>query len=258
MKKYMRCCAALLSTVISSVSLVGAFLVSVSLANVAQANAQANEECVVLMHGLARTSGAMKPLLAPLESAGYRVVNVDYPSRKKTVEALAPLAVKEMGIDQCGESDQVHFVTHSLGGILVRYYFEHNAFSRLGRVVMIAPPNQGSEVVDNLKNIPGYLTFNGPAGMQLGTDENSIPSQLGAVDFALGVIAGKDTVNPILSQYLPNPDDGKVSVESTKVDGMDDFIVMPHTHTFIMRASGVIEQVVYFLQNGRFNHSVDE
>lgn len=215
-------------------------------------------DCVVLLHGLARSASAMKPMVKPFEQAGYRVVNVNYPSRKKTVEELAPLAVKQMGIDQCGTlsgEDKVHFVTHSMGGILVRYYLEHNSFDSMGHVVMTAPPNQGSEVVDSLKDVPGYRLLNGPAGLQLGTDEDSIPSQLGAVDFSLGVIAGNKTINLILSQYLPNPDDGKVSVESTKVDGMKDFLEVPRTHPFIMRGRNVIRQAVHFIQHGVFDHS---
>ncbi len=211
-------------------------------------------ECVVLIHGLARTASAMKPLIKPLENKGYQVVNVDYPSRKHPIETLAPMAVETLGVLRCDNPEKVHFVTHSLGGILVRYQAEKVGIEDLGRVVMIAPPNQGSEVVDHLRDVPGFSVFNGPAGLQLGTDSNSIPKQLGAVDFSLGVIAGTDTINPILSQYLPNPDDGKVSLESTQVDGMDDFIVFPHTHTFIMRSKAVIAQVLYFLQQGKFNH----
>lgn len=215
-----------------------------------------SDECVVLLHGLARTSSAMKPLVTPLQSAGYEVVNVEYPSRDHDIQTLAPMAVKALGIDQCSDTAaQFHFVTHSLGGILVRYFAEHHGIEKLGRVVMIAPPNQGSEVVDHLRDVPGFKLLNGPAGLQLGTDENSIPRQLGAVTFPLGVIAGTGTINPILSQYLPNPDDGKVSVENTKVEGMDDFIVFAHTHTFIMRSEDVIEQVIHFLLNGGFNHS---
>ncbi len=210
-------------------------------------------ECVVLIHGLARTASAMSPLVKPLEAKGYRVVNVDYPSRKHPIEVLAPLAVQELGVLSCTSASKVHFVTHSLGGILVRYQAEKSNIENLGHVVMIAPPNQGSEVVDHLRDVPGFFTFNGPAGLQLGTDENSIPAQLGPVEFSLGVIAGTDTINPILSQYLPNPDDGKVSLQSTKVEGMDDFIVFPHTHTFIMRSKQVIEQVLYFLEHGKFN-----
>jgi triacylglycerol lipase len=208
--------------------------------------------CVVLLHGLARTPGSMKPMGSALADSGYHVVNLGYPSRKKKIEELAALAVNT-GVQGCPpDAPQVHFVTHSLGGILVRYFLEKNEIPRFGRVVMIAPPNQGSQVVDNLRNIPGYKIFNGPAGLQLGTDENSIPKTLGPVGFPLGVIAGTRTFNPILSLGLPNPDDGKVSVENTKIEGMIDFIEVPHTHTFIMRAEIVIEQVKYFLKNGSF------
>lgn len=219
---------------------------------VASSNVRA--DCVVLIHGLARTAGAMKPFVKPLQVDGYTVVNVDYPSREKTIEELAPLAVDKLGIQQCPGNETVHFVTHSLGGILVRYYLQYNSLPRLGNVVMIAPPNQGSEVVDKLRDMPGYYFFNGPAGLQLGTGADSIPRQLGPVEFTLGVIAGTETFNPILSQYLPNPDDGKVSLQSTKVDGMDDFIVFSRTHTFIMRADDVNHQVRYFLKHARFDH----
>lgn len=231
------------------------FICFVLPAGTAAAAVSASNECVVLLHGLARTSGAMKPLVKPLQAAGYRVVNVDYPSRTDTVENLAPLAVRDLGIGQCAGAETVHFITHSLGGILVRYYLQHNTLERLGNVVMMAPPNQGSQVVDKLKNVPGFQLLNGPAGMQLGTDANSIPSQLGPVGFTLGVIAGTRTFNPILSQYLPNPDDGKVSLENTKVEGMDDFIVFHHTHTFMMRAEDVIQQALYFLKHQEFDRT---
>lgn len=217
-------------------------------------------DCVVLLHGLARTSSAMKHMAKPFDAAGHQVVNVNYPSRKDSIENLAPLAVKTMGFDQCDSSDTVHFVTHSMGGILLRYYLAHNELSasgtKLGRVVMLAPPNQGSQVVDKLKNAVGYQLFNGPAGMQLGTDVNSIPMQLkkfGAVDYDVGIIAGSKTFNPILSQFLPNPDDGKVSVENTKLAGMKDFIALPVTHTFMMKSKSVIEQAVHYIKTGSFN-----
>ena len=211
----------------------------------------ANNECVVLLHGLARTSDSMNLLESQLEERGYRVANFDYPSRQKPIEELAEPTINQ-GLDACTDAPTVHFVTHSLGGILIRYYLESHHIQQLGYVVMLAPPNKGSEVVDNWQNVPGYQALNGPAGIQLGTDKNSIPNQLGTVDFPLGIIAGNRTFNPILSLSLPNPDDGKVSVESTKVDGMTDFIEVPHTHTFIMRSEQVIQQVIHFLQHGRF------
>ena len=209
------------------------------------------QDCVVFLHGLARTSASMDKMAAAFARHGYSTANVDSPSRKHPVEELAPTAV-ESGIAACPEQSVVHFVTHSLGGILVRYYLENHDVSNLGRVVMLAPPNQGSEVVDNYRRIPGFKALNGPAGLQLGTDADSIPSALGPVDFELGVIAGNDTFNPILSQSLPNPDDGKVSVENTKVEGMTGFVVVPYSHTFIMRAPPVIEQALEFVRSGRF------
>ncbi len=209
-------------------------------------------DCVVLLHGLARTSGAMKKLVTPFEKEGHQVINVDYPSRKNTIEQLAPLAVNELGYSNCDSAGSIHFVTHSMGGILVRYYLAHNDIPRLGRVVMLAPPNQGSEVVDKLRNVPGFKVLNGEAGLQLGTDDNSIPVNLGPVEFELGIIAGRRTFNIMLSQLLPNPDDGKVSVASTRVAGMADHITMPVTHTFMMKSKSVIEQAVHFIGHGQF------
>lgn len=209
-------------------------------------------DCIVLLHGLARTSNSMEKMANAFEEVGYRTANVSYPSREDTIENLAPAAI-ESGLEQCEREEPIHFVTHSLGGILVRYYLEQEEIENLGRVVMLAPPNQGSQVTDALKENYFYRKLNGPAGDQLGTDEDSLVMQLGSIDFPLGVIAGTKTVNPLLSQLLPNPDDGKVSVENTKVEGMTDFIALPHSHTFIMRADEVIAQAVAFIENGAFD-----
>lgn len=216
------------------------------------ASGGARADCVILLHGLARTSSSMELLADAFRERGYSVVNLDYPSREQPIEKLAPLAINR-GLGECPEGATVHFVTHSLGGILVRFYFEGQTLASLGRVVMLAPPNQGSEVVDGIGGLPGFRAVNGPAGRQLGTDEYSVPLSLGPVRFELGVIAGTTTFNPILSQYLENPDDGKVSLESTKVEGMDDFIAVARSHPFIMQAPEVIEQAIAFIETGRFS-----
>ena len=161
-------------------------------------------ECVIFLHGMARTASSMESAAETFKTRGYAVSNLDYPSRYHQIEELAPLAV-EAGLADCPAESAIHFVTHSLGGILVRYYLETNSIPNLGRVVMLAPPNKGSHVVDNYRSIPGFEMLNGPAGLQLGTDAQSIPSQLGPVDYEVGVIAGTETFNPILSQFLPNP-----------------------------------------------------
>lgn len=118
---------------------------------------------------------------------------------------------------------------------------------------MLGPPNKGSEVVDKLKNMPGYELLNGPAGMQLGTDENSVPLKLGPVNFQLGVIAGTQSINLILSSFLPNPDDGKVSVENAKIEGMCGFITLPTAYPFMMKNEVVIGEVISFLKTGKFS-----
>jgi pimeloyl-ACP methyl ester carboxylesterase len=210
-------------------------------------------ECVILLHGLARTSDSMELLAETLGAEGYHVANIDYPSREKPIEALAQIAV-EAGLADCRDAaaSPVNFVTHSLGGILVRQYYSLHPTENLKRVVMLGPPNNGSEVVDNLKDVPGYELINGPAGMQLGTDDGSLPKTLGPVNFALGVIAGTSSINLILSTFLPDPDDGKVSLESTKVEGMCSFIALPTSHPFMMKNEQVIEEVIHFLRQGRF------
>lgn len=210
-------------------------------------------ECVILLHGLARTAASMEPLAEALEAAGYRVANIDYPSRDAPIEVLAEMAVPA-GLASCREHDAhpVNFVTHSLGGILVRQYYSGHATDGVKRVVMLGPPNRGSEVVDNLRDMPGFELLNGPAGAQLGTGEESLPNHLGPVEFELGVIAGTDSLNPILSTFLPDPDDGKVSLERTKVAGMCSLLALPVTHTFMMRNEQVIGEVIHFLKTGRF------
>lgn len=201
----------------------------------------------------------MNKIAQAFELKGYRVINTGYPSRTDSIENLSALAMKQ-ALTACNESatqapGKIHFVTHSMGGILLRYYLKEHSIVNLGRAVLIAPPNQGSEVVDKLGNIPGFKQFNGPAGMQLGTDKNCIPRTLGSVDFPVGIIAGSKSINPILSLNLPKPNDGKVSVESTKLEGMTDFIELPLNHTFIMRDKHVIEQCILFIETGRFQHS---
>ncbi len=139
-----------------------------------------------------------------------------------------------------------------MGGILVRYYLKDNAIDNLGKVVMLGPPNQGSEVVDKFHGFPGYVWFGGPASIELGTKESSIPQQLGRANFEVGIIAGYRSINPILSTLLPNQDDGKVTVTKTKLIGMKDHIAMPVTHPFMMKNKKVIQQVKNFLRNGFF------
>jgi len=211
------------------------------------------DELVILLHGLARSRQSMEKIEKRLSRLGYRVVNLDYPSTKKTIPLLADEMLSGVVKRHCGaSSSKIHFVTHSMGGIVVRYYLKHHKLLNLGRIVMISPPNKGTELVNFLDNSRIFAKFNTPSGRQMGTEEGSIPLRLGPVDFELGVIAGDRSFNPLYSAILPGSDDGVVSVERTKVEGMKDFIVLPYCHTFIMQRDEVIEQVIHFLEQGAF------
>lgn len=225
----------------------------------AKYSAPKKNEFVVLLHGWGRTDKSMLIIQLALKHAGYDVVNVDYPSNDKNISELSEQAVQQ-GIDECEAQGAtvIHFVTHSLGGILVRQYFNNHTLDKLGRVVMLGAPNKGSEVIDIYRKLQIFRQLAGPAGLALGTSDDDIPNSLGAVSFELGVIAGSKSINPILSLLLPGDDDGKVSVESTKVDGMSDFIMLPTTHPTMLISPSVIKQMMHFLAHGNFNNTNDK
>ncbi len=213
-------------------------------------------EEVILLHGLCRTSRSMAKMERTLTEAGYKVQNVNYPSRTASIQQLADDAIgKAVGDSRREGVTRINFVTHSLGGILVRSYLSRHSIPSLGRVVMLAPPNQGSEVVDKLSWLFLFKRINGPAGVELGTDKNSVPNKLGPATYPVGIIAGDRSINWINSLLIPGRDDGKVSVERTKLAGMNDHIVIHTAHPFIMRNRKVIRQTIQFLHTGGFDRT---
>lgn len=210
-------------------------------------------ECVILLHGLARSNASMSKMESALIDAGFKTVNHNYPSTKHQIAELSENEIPA-ALEHCSPDDTVHFVTHSLGGILLRHYLSNKKLAQLGRVVMLGPPNKGSHIVDVLRRVPGYKLIYGPAGMQLGTDAASVPNLLDSAQFEVGIIAGNKNANFFLSSMVANPDDGTVSVESTKLEGMSDHIVLHVSHYRMMKDKEVIMQTLHFLQSGRFNH----
>jgi len=209
-------------------------------------------EFVVLLHGMKRSASSMSQIENHLKANGYRTINIDYPSSEQTIEKLSDFIHQQITPRYFDKTRKVNFVTHSMGGILLRYYLKQHRPDNLGRVVMLAPPNQGTEMSDFLQGSKIFEAFFGPAGTQLGTNEKSIVHSLGPVNFELGIIMGNISLNPIASMVVPGDDDGLVSHERSKVEGMNDSIILATAHSFIMFNKEAHAQIIHFLKDGKF------
>ena len=193
-------------------------------------------------------------IVARLEDAGYGVTSFGYASTSEPMESLVDQLEATVAVCCADHADDVHFVTHSMGGVLVRSYLSEQPEPHKGRVVMLSPPSQGSEIVDAFSDSPRLRAlFVGPAASQLRTDSAGIATQLGPARFDLGIITGDRSLSPIGSWLIPGPDDGKVAVGRANVEGSADFLVISATHTFIMNRKDVARQVVHFIRNGKFS-----
>ena len=210
-----------------------------------------NRENVVLLHAIARSNRQMDALAKHLHAAGYKVLNVDYPTRELSIAELADHVNEKIAGDIL-RGTRVHYVGCSLGALVARALVKQHRPLNLGRVVQLAPPNQGSEVADALQNFWPYKKFYGPAGQQLVTRPSVRAELFGETNYELGVIAGTRSLFPLSSWLLPGADDGRVSVTRTRVKGMKDHITLPVTHTGIAGNAEVHAQVLNFLQHGIF------
>jgi triacylglycerol lipase len=209
-------------------------------------------ECVVLLHGLGRSGASMLRLQFALQADGYIVWNRGYPSTDAPIEELSPVVGTAVAECRHREAARIHFVTHSMGGILVRHYFQDHRVPEAGRVVMLAPPNHGSEIVDAYRDRWWFRWATGPAGQQLGTGPDALPRRLAPIGLPIGVIAGSASSDPWFSHLFAADHDGKVSVASARLDGMTDLVVVDQGHTFMMNSPAVIAQVKAFLRDGAF------
>ena len=193
-----------------------------------------------------------------LQAEGYNTLNITYPSQKKSLKDIAKfLSTNQLTPEFWSSTEKVHFVTHSMGGLVVRKYMgqykKDIPKEKLGNVVMMGPPNKGSEIADLIHKLPPYHWYYGPAGQELTTEAQ----QEKKIDiyYNLGIIAGrKEWPYFVASFIMPGKSDGRVTVENTKLEGMKDHVTVPATHTFMMNKNNTHQQIIHFLKNGKFIH----
>ena len=218
-------------------------------------NALPQNECVVLLHGLGDVKYSMLKLENDLKAAGYFTKNIGYKPVKETIESISERDL--LPIVQTFQKigfEKIHFVTHSMGGLIVRYFLQENELPIGSRIVMLSPPNRGSEVVNYFAESPFFDFLIGDVGKELATD-SSFLDNLEKIKPDVGIIAGSKSANPLFSKIIPGDDDGRVSVENTKLAEMDDFYVVANTHLTIKYSKLVGYQIKEFLLNGKFDHA---
>ncbi len=211
------------------------------------------KDIIVCMHGLGRTRFSMSRLARFFGRNGYHVINKGYPSRSADIATLSHDYFKPL--ERIIAQERVHFITHSMGGIVLRYYLQEHSLVEGSRIVMMAPPNQGSHVTDRYRDSFWYR-FLGQGAQQLGSDPDSLVCQMQPLKYEVGVIAGSRSADPQFNHCFDGDHDGKVAVSHTRLDEMSDFLVVPCNHTFLMRNPDVLKQCLSFIKTGRFKHSI--
>ena len=216
--------------------------------------AKSINESVILLHGLGDVKLSMLKLESALKEKGYTTKNIGYSSNRETIESLAEKELSEV-VERYKKIGfkKIHFVTHSMGGLIVRYYLQEHVLPTGSRIVMLSPPNHGSEVADHFQESKFYKLIVGDVGQELATDSNVL-SNLKQIIPEIGIIAGNKSSNPYFSKLIPGEDDGRVAVDNTKLAEMKDFIVVPSTHLTIKYNDEVMKQTTFFLKNGKFLH----
>jgi len=210
-------------------------------------------EHVILLHGVLKSGFSMKRLQTALEQEGYHAFNWDYDARNFTVQENAAKLDSLIRAKDFVRR-RIHFIAHSIGALVVRHYFEEYPQNNPGRIVMIAPPNQGSRLATELRDFPPFRWFYKKSIANLLTGADAFAPNAGIPDTEFGIIAGGTGGEHGFTWYLPGDDDSVLSVEQTRLRGAADFIVLPHVHGTIVIQDDTILQSLYFIEHGRFLH----
>ena len=231
-------------------------------------------KAVVVLHGLGRSRSSMNALCKHLrEKGGYRVFNVGYPSTQYDMAEQAR-TLRRL-VNNLDGIEEINFVGHSMGNIVVRHYLGDLAEAEkrgqspivrstlravpakgdsplFSRFVMLAPPNQGARLASILANNVLFKQIAGEAGQQLGRQWPELEKRLATPGFQFGIVAGGKGDGKGYNPLLSGDNDGVISVETAKLVGARDFIVVPSLHSFVMDKVQVQRCVLSFLQHGYF------
>jgi pimeloyl-ACP methyl ester carboxylesterase len=240
-------------------------------------------KAVVVLHGLFRSRAAMDSLCRYVEKkGGYQVFNVEYPSTQRDIGEIAK-SLRHI-IDHLDGIEEINFVGHSMGNIVIRHYFGDlergngvrpgSGISgpnqrppqtdyplipqagltppRFGRFVMLGPPNQGARLAQVLASNALFRQIAGEAGQELGVDWPRLEKRLATPAFEFGIVAGGRNGPKGYNPMLLSDNDGVVGVETAKLDGARDFVVVPVLHSFLPDDARVQQYTLHFLQHGRF------
>ena len=207
-----------------------------------------SEETVILVHGIWTNGLEMGLLRKRLMDAGFATQRFFYHSVRSTPVENA-LALQSFA--EIVTSPVIHYVCHSLGGLVVRHLFHNYPERAPGRMVTLGTPHTGSRAVRALLRVAPVRPLFGRSIQQ---------GLLGAVPLwhsthELGVIAGTLRFGlGLLVPGIPEPNDGTVAVVETMLEGMTDHITVPTSHTGMLFSKTVADQTIHFLRNGRFLH----
>jgi len=216
--------------------------------------AEKADHYVILVHGLRGTSADFKSMEKDLNGRGLNTISINYPSSHYPIETLADSAFDFLDELRYNDNDiTIHFVAHSLGGILVRFYLQHHPLANLGRVVLLSVPNHGTELINAFGKFWLFRRFNGPAAMQTAAGSEFL-RRLEEPNYQVGVMMSTKSINLMASRFIPGADDGRLSIESAKLSNMADFILLNCNHHVIMKKKTAIDQTIHFLKRGEFDH----
>ncbi len=205
-------------------------------------------KAVVLVHGIIRSSKSFGPMAQALRDAGYQVFAFDYPSTHVEIEASATYLNR--ALSSLEGIEEINFVVHSMGGLVVRASLAERDDPRFHRMVMLGVPNQGARLANLVKENVLYRVVYGPAGQQLAEDPAGFVARLPTPSFEFAIIAGGrgtlDGYNPL----IPGDDDGTISVACTRLPGAADFATFPALHSFLMKNGDIIAAGERFLRTG--------